>query len=63
MTEIPEIVDVYGRLSFWYNETRKAEKLNNMEAFREAARKWQACQDELAKVCKEKNYKLYMDIR
>lgn len=63
MTEIPEVVLSYGKISFWYNEMKVAEKLGDIKAFGLACKQWQAAQDAHIKICKKYQYKMYYDVK
>ena len=63
LKEIPELVDSYGRISFWYNEMKVCQKTDNWADHKQACSEWQKAQDHHAKVCKKYKYKMYFDIK
>ena len=61
MKEIQEIILSYGKIGFWYNEFRRAEKQGNMTNLSIACKKWKYAQKEHKHICEKYSHIAYYD--
>lgn len=58
-----ELLIAYGKVSYWWNEVLKYEKLKDFDNWSIAIRNWKESQANLAKISKKFDHTFYMDMK